>query len=56
MTVAPDRIEAPTVPELLDELEERFPAPWMAKCPPHDWEVICDDGRRITEKCKSRKV
>jgi hypothetical protein len=45
------RIEAPTVPELLDELEERFPAR-MAKCPPHDWETIYDDGHRISQKCR----
>jgi hypothetical protein len=23
-----------------------------AKCPPHDWEVIFDDGSEVTELCK----
>ena len=50
------RIEAPTVLELLDVLDERFPAPRMAKCPPHDWKTIYDDGRRITQQCEDCQI
>jgi len=27
-----------------------------SKCPPHDWEVIYDDGRRVSEKCRDCKI